>query len=62
MANRITDECINCAGCVPECPNQAIAEGDDFFEIDAAMCDECAAAGGEQACKKVCPTDCIVQA
>ncbi len=27
MAIRITDECINCAACEPECPNNAIYEG-----------------------------------
>ena len=27
MAIRITDECINCGACEPECPNNAIYEG-----------------------------------
>jgi ferredoxin len=27
MAIRITDECINCGACEPECPNTAIYEG-----------------------------------
>lgn len=62
MANKITDECINCGACEPECPNQAIAEGEDFYTIDPAKCDECAAKGGEHSCKAVCPSDCIVQA
>ncbi|MDO8366942.1 MAG: 4Fe-4S binding protein, partial [Saprospiraceae bacterium] len=27
MAILITDECINCGACEPECPNNAIYEG-----------------------------------
>lgn len=27
MALKITDECINCGACEPECPNTAIYEG-----------------------------------
>ena len=62
MANKITDECINCAACEAECPNQAITQGDDFYVIDATKCDECAKDGGEHKCKTVCPVDgCIVQ-
>jgi ferredoxin len=61
MANRITEECINCGACEPECPNQAITQGEDFFAIDAAKCDECKAKE-EPSCKSVCPTECIVQA
>ena len=62
MANKITEECINCGACEPECPNQAITQGDSIFLIDAAKCDECAKAGGEHKCKAVCPTDCITKA
>lgn len=29
MAIIITDECINCGACEPECPNNAIYEGGD---------------------------------
>jgi ferredoxin len=29
MAIKITDECINCGACEPECPNTAIYEGAD---------------------------------
>jgi ferredoxin len=61
MANKITEDCSNCGACEPECPNQAIAQGDDTYVIDAAKCDECKAAGTEPACMGVCPTDCIVK-
>ena len=27
MAIKITDDCINCGACEPECPNTAIYEG-----------------------------------
>ena len=62
MANRITEDCINCGACEAECVNEAITRGDDYFVIDAAKCDECAKQGGEHKCKSVCPVDdCIVQ-
>ena len=34
MALMITDECINCDVCEPECPNEAIAQGEEIYEID----------------------------
>jgi ferredoxin len=37
MSTLITDECINCGVCEPECPNEAISEGEDFYEIDADL-------------------------
>ncbi len=62
MANRITEDCINCGACETECSNQAITRGDDYFVIDTAKCDECKKEGGDQKCKSVCPVDeCIVQ-
>ena len=33
MAIRITDECINCGACEPECPNTAIYEGGVEWKI-----------------------------
>ena len=41
MAIIITDECINCGACEPECPNNAIYEGAvDWKEIGRASCRE----------------------
>lgn len=62
MANRITEDCINCGACEPECPNQAITQGDSVYLIDAVKCDECVKEGGDPKCKSCCPVDdCIVQ-
>ena len=63
MANAIlVSECVVCAACEPECPNAAISAADGTFVIDAHLCDECAATGGDSACKAVCPVDAIVAA
>jgi len=56
MATIITDECINCGVCEPECPNGAISEGEDFYEIAPDLCTECV----EEACQEVCPVDCCI--
>ena len=32
MAIMITDECINCGACEPECPNTAIYEGGEEWK------------------------------
>jgi len=59
MALMITDDCINCAVCEPECPNLAIFEGVDIFEIDPDLCTECVGHFDEPQCQLVCPVDCI---
>lgn len=33
MAIKITEECINCGACEPECPNSAIYEGGNSWEL-----------------------------
>src|SRR5213080_3699792 len=60
MATMITEECINCGACEPECPNQAISQGEDIFVIDPALCTECVGFHDEEACAAVCPVDCCV--
>ncbi len=57
MAYYITDDCINCAACEPECPNQAISEGEIIFVIDPDKCTECSGAYGSSRCADVCPVD-----
>jgi len=59
MALKITDDCINCAVCEPECPNQAIFEGEDIYAIDFALCTECVGHFAQPQCQLVCPVDCI---
>ena len=60
MATMITEECINCGACEPECPNEAISEGDDIYVIDPARCTECVGYFDEEQCAAVCPVDCCV--
>ena len=59
MALMITDECINCDVCEPECPNDAIAQGPEFYQIDPAKCTECVGHFDKPQCREVCPVDCI---
>lgn len=59
MALIITDECINCDVCEPECPNEAIAPGEEIYEIDPNKCTECVGHYDEPQCQLVCPVDCI---
>ena len=59
MALKITDECINCDVCEPECPNAAIYAGEEIYEIDPQKCTECVGHFDEPQCRKVCPVDCI---
>ncbi len=60
MATMITDECISCGVCEPECPNEAISEGEDIFVIDPNLCTECVGFHDEEQCAVVCPVDCCV--
>ena len=59
MALKITEECINCDVCEPECPNQAISMGTDIYVIDPNKCTECVGHYGEPQCIQVCPVSCI---
>ena len=59
MALMITDECINCDVCEPECPNQAIRMGEEFYEIEPDKCTECVGHFDEPQCVQVCPVACI---
>jgi ferredoxin len=57
MATHITEECINCGACEPECPNDAISEGDSTYVIDPKLCTECVGFYDHEACQAVCPTE-----
>ena len=60
MSLLINDECINCDVCEPECPNSAITQGDEIYEIDPNLCTECVGHFEEPTCIEVCPVDCIL--
>lgn len=75
MALLITDECINCGACEPECPNTAIYESgmewtlngekhpplsQEYFYIVPDKCTECVGFYDEPQCMAVCPVDCII--
>jgi len=61
MSLLINDECINCDVCEPECPNNAISQGDEIYEIDPNLCTECVGHFDEPQCMEVCPVDCILK-
>ena len=54
MAYVISDQCVSCGTCEPECPVSAITV-DDKSQIDANVCIDCGA------CQSVCPVDAIVE-
>ena len=60
MATHITDECINCGACEPECPNEAISEGEETYVIDPNLCTECVGFHDYEACQAVCPVECCL--
>ena len=60
MATMITNDCINCGACEPECPNNAISQGETIFVIDPQLCTECVGFHDYEACAAVCPVDCCV--
>ncbi|MDY0330221.1 MAG: YfhL family 4Fe-4S dicluster ferredoxin [Thiomonas sp.] len=59
MALWITDDCINCDVCEPECPNEAIHMGAEIYEIDPDRCTECVGHFDTPQCVQVCPVNCI---
>jgi len=59
MALKITDQCINCDVCEPECPNGAISMGPEIYVIDPRKCTECVGHFDKPQCQVVCPVNCI---
>lgn len=59
MSLIITDDCINCDVCEPECPNAAISQGEEIYVIDPNLCTQCVGHYDEPQCQQVCPVDCI---
>ena len=60
MATMITGDCINCGACEPECPNNAISQGETIYVIDPKLCTECIGFHDYEACAAVCPVDVCV--
>jgi len=59
LSLKITAECINCDVCEPECPNGAIYQGLEIYEIDPMLCTECVGHFDTPQCVEVCPVECI---
>lgn len=62
MTMKITEECISCGACVPECPTESITEGDTIYVINQTTCVECDGHFDEPQCLSVCPVESIVKA
>ncbi|MBI2329743.1 MAG: YfhL family 4Fe-4S dicluster ferredoxin [Chloroflexi bacterium] len=60
MAYKITDECISCGACEPECPNVAISEGQTVYVINPDRCTECVGSYESSKCAEVCPVDACI--
>ncbi len=61
MAYKITEDCISCGACEPECPNQAIKEGDTIYVINPERCTECVGSHPSSKCAEVCPVGAAIQ-
>jgi ferredoxin len=57
MAYKITDDCISCGACEPECLNIAISEGETIYIVDAEKCTECVGYFDSSKCAEICPVD-----
>jgi ferredoxin len=55
MAYKISSECVSCGACAPNCPVEAISQGDTQYVIDPAKCADCGS------CAEACPMSAISQ-
>lgn len=62
MAYKITEECISCGNCEPECPTKSIKEGDGIYVINPDTCVECKGHFDSPKCAEVCPVNACVPA
>lgn len=53
MAFKITEECIACGICQPDCDSNAISPNGKIYKIDGYLCTECGN------CEEVCPVDAV---
>ncbi len=61
MASTITDDCIGCGNCEPECPCGAISKAGDVYVVDPETCGDCLTTGGCVGVE-ICPTEAIIPA
>ncbi len=61
MALKITEDCISCGACESVCPNSAISQGAELYEIDGGKCKECQGSFDEPQCASVCPVDACIK-
>ena len=61
MALKILSDCINCDVCEDPCPNNAIYQGEEIFEINPDLCTECVGHYDVPECQELCPVDCIIK-
>ena len=60
MSYKITEDCISCGACEPECKNEAISEGDTIYVISPDKCTECVGNHESPKCAEVCPVDACI--
>jgi ferredoxin len=60
MSLKITEVCVNCDVCEPVCPNKAISQGPEIYEIAPPLCTECVGHYDTPQCVEVCPVECII--
>ena len=60
MAMKILEDCISCGACEPECPNEAITQGDTVYLVADSKCTECVGAFDAPKCVEVCPVDWLI--
>lgn len=52
-------DCINCDACRTVCPNKAISQGMEIYEINPNLCSECIGYFDVPQCQIACPVNCI---
>lgn len=57
MARLITEDCIACGLCQPECPNDAIVLDGTIYVVCEERCTECVGFYDRPHCAEVCPVD-----
>ena len=57
MSVKITEECIACGSCAEVCPNEAIFQGDEYYQVDPLLCTECVGFFDREQCMEACPID-----